>query len=106
MSPVKRDQQLRIRASADEIRMLKELADAKGLSASDVVRALIRDEHEREFSMQKIEPSRQAIAKVMKEHGVPKTEAEMAHQYRLAQAQTMIDEYQARKADRKVTRRK
>lgn len=34
-----------VRMAADEIAMLKELADVAGLSASDIVRTLIRDAH-------------------------------------------------------------
>lgn len=49
MSPAERDQNLRVRMSSDEVRMLKQLSDAMGLTASDVVRSLIRREHVEKF---------------------------------------------------------
>ena len=46
MSPAaKRDIQLKIMVSADERRMLDELAERSGLTASDVIRQFIRREH-------------------------------------------------------------
>ncbi|HSY22443.1 MAG TPA: hypothetical protein VK841_10030 [Polyangiaceae bacterium] len=42
MAPIERDQNLHVRTTEDEMRMLRALADADGLSTSDVVRQLIR----------------------------------------------------------------
>ena len=49
MAPVKRDYMLRVLLSDDEQRMLEELADADGLTASDAVRQLIRRSHAERF---------------------------------------------------------
>ncbi len=45
MPPAKRDVQLKIMVSGDERRMLDELAERSGLTASDVIRQFIRREH-------------------------------------------------------------
>ncbi len=45
MAPTERSRQLHVMVSADEERMLRELADLAGLTASDIVRTLIRQEH-------------------------------------------------------------
>ena len=45
MVPIDRDKNLRVMMSEDELRMLHELADLAGLTASDIVRTLIRQEH-------------------------------------------------------------
>ena len=45
MTGIERDQQFRIRMTAEEMRMLKELARRLGLTASDVARQLVRREH-------------------------------------------------------------
>lgn len=44
-----RDQSLRIRVSLDEKKMLDALAEKQGLTASDVVRLLVRREYSQEF---------------------------------------------------------
>ena len=45
MAPTERDKSLRVRVSADELRMVQELADDQGISASDFVRLFIRKAH-------------------------------------------------------------
>jgi hypothetical protein len=51
-----RDRYITIRASAEEAAMLHELAEAKGISASDYVRMFIRDAHaERAAALQGFE---------------------------------------------------
>jgi hypothetical protein len=42
MAPIERSLQLKIMVSADEKRMLAELADSEGVTASDLVRLFIR----------------------------------------------------------------
>ena len=49
MVPTQRDEKFQLRMSADERRMLEELADREGLSASDKIRQLIRREHAATF---------------------------------------------------------
>jgi hypothetical protein len=49
MTPVRRDTQFKARLSEDERTMLEALAEKAGLSASDIVRTLIRREYAREF---------------------------------------------------------
>jgi hypothetical protein len=45
MAPLQRDQLFQLRMTAAEKRMLGELSDKAGLTASDYVRQLIRDKH-------------------------------------------------------------
>ncbi len=53
MSPIERDRSLRVRVSSDELDMAHELADRDGVSASDVVRLLIRREYRKAFGDKK-----------------------------------------------------
>ena len=46
MAPVERDRQFRIMMSDEEMEMVRTLADQAGLTASDIVRQLIRREYE------------------------------------------------------------
>lgn len=48
-----RDRKLTIRVSNDELAMLEALAEADGLSASDIIRQYIRRSHAARFSDQK-----------------------------------------------------
>lgn len=52
MSP-ERDQSLRVRVSDDELRMVQELAELDGITASDFVRLFIRREHAARIGEQK-----------------------------------------------------
>jgi uncharacterized protein (DUF1778 family) len=52
MSP-ERDQSLRVRVSEDELRMVQELAEADGITASDFVRLFIRREYAARFGDKK-----------------------------------------------------
>lgn len=45
MTPMTRDHQFKIMVSEAELTMVKELTEATGLTASDIVRQLIRREH-------------------------------------------------------------
>lgn len=45
MAPIQRDLQLKVRVTAQELRMLHELAEHLGLTASDVIRQYVRREH-------------------------------------------------------------
>ena len=49
MSPTERDKSFRVRVSDDELRMVQELADADGITASDYVRLFIRRAHAEKF---------------------------------------------------------
>jgi DNA-binding GntR family transcriptional regulator len=49
MAPTQRDQKFQIRVTDEERRMLEALAERDGLSASDVVRQLIRREYAATF---------------------------------------------------------
>jgi hypothetical protein len=49
MAPLERTELLTVRMSAEEIAMLKRLADADGLSASDIIRQFIRRTHAERF---------------------------------------------------------
>jgi hypothetical protein len=42
MAPAERDQNLHVRMAEEEMRMLRAIAEADGLSTSDVVRQLVR----------------------------------------------------------------
>jgi hypothetical protein len=46
MAPLTRDFMLRVRMTEDERKMLETLAARQGLTSSDVVRQLVRREHE------------------------------------------------------------
>jgi uncharacterized protein (DUF1778 family) len=48
-----RDKSLRARVSEDELRMVQELADADGVTASDFVRLFIRHAHAERFGDKK-----------------------------------------------------
>jgi hypothetical protein len=58
MAPTERDYMLRVRMAAEEQRMLTELADADGLTASDAVRQLIRRSHAERFPSVRKEPAK------------------------------------------------
>ena len=69
-----RDRQFRMNLSDEELQMLKELAEKQGLTASDYLRMLIRNEHGQQvglrFSLANLpEPDRvkQLVAKVASE---------------------------------------
>ena len=47
--PPDRSERLSVRMSKTEMDMLEKLADAKGVSASDVVRLFIREAHAQQF---------------------------------------------------------
>ena len=49
MALTERDKSLRVRVAADELRMVQELAEADGLTASDYVRLFIRRAHAERF---------------------------------------------------------
>jgi hypothetical protein len=49
MSPLARQQNLRVLVSKHEKRMVKQLAEAEGMTVADLVRQLIRREHRRRF---------------------------------------------------------
>ena len=53
MPPVTRGIQLKIMVSEDERQMLDDLAEQLGLSVSDVVRQLVRREHEEKIAKPK-----------------------------------------------------
>jgi hypothetical protein len=53
MSPAPKDERFMIRMDTDERRMLRELADADGLSEATVVRQLIRRAHSDRFGTKK-----------------------------------------------------
>jgi hypothetical protein len=58
MSPQLRDKRLNILVTADEQRMLRELADRKGITPSDYVRLFIRSDHAATFSVQPVSKPR------------------------------------------------
>ena len=49
MAPVERERSFRVRISDEELAMVHALADAEGLSASDIVRQLIRRHYIEKF---------------------------------------------------------
>lgn len=49
MAPAARDYMLRVRMTEDERQMLEALAEKSGLTASDIVRQLVRREHAATF---------------------------------------------------------
>jgi hypothetical protein len=49
----RRTELLTIRVTEDEMRMLKELADVDGITASDVVRMFVRHTHAERFGAEK-----------------------------------------------------
>lgn len=51
---------LNVRVTEGEVAMLKELAEAQGLSASDIVRQCIRREHEKIASPPKRKPAKKS----------------------------------------------
>jgi antitoxin component of RelBE/YafQ-DinJ toxin-antitoxin module len=48
-----RDHRLNVRISGEELEMLQALAEQRGVSASDVVRMFIREQHELTFGKRK-----------------------------------------------------
>ena len=54
MAPTERTKRLHMLLSDEEDRMLQELADADGLTASDVVRLLVRREHVARFPPKRV----------------------------------------------------
>jgi hypothetical protein len=58
MPPTERDRSLRVRVSDDELRMVQELADADGVTASDHVRLYIRRAHAERFGDKKAKAKR------------------------------------------------
>lgn len=57
---------LNVRVTEDELAMLKALADAHGLSASDIVRQCIRREHEKIASPPKRKPAKKRSKRAAK----------------------------------------
>ena len=49
MAPIERDKSLRVRVSAEELDMVQALADAEGITASDIVRLYIRRAYAERF---------------------------------------------------------
>ena len=67
-----RPNQFKMMLSDEEQEMLRELAEEKGLTASDFLRTLIREQHNEFFCSENIEDSLNAFAKRMEKLGVPK----------------------------------
>ena len=53
MASTERDKSFRVRVSKEELRMIQELADADGVTASDHVRLYIRRAHAERFGAKK-----------------------------------------------------
>ncbi len=58
MAPIERSERLNVRIAPDEMAMLNALADAEGLSASDVVRTLVRRAYAERFGDKKPKPKK------------------------------------------------
>jgi hypothetical protein len=57
MSPQLRNKRLNILVTVDEQRMLRELADRRGVTPSDYVRLFVREQHAATFSEQSAPPA-------------------------------------------------
>ena len=53
VAPIQRSERLGLRIAPEEVEMLQTLADADGLSASDIVRSLIRRAYAERFGEKK-----------------------------------------------------
>ncbi len=58
-----RSERLNLRASPTEVRMLEELSEASGLAMSDIVRQLVRQEHEAMFEQRSGARRRRRVGK-------------------------------------------
>ena len=58
MAPIERSERLNVRIAPEEMAMLNALADAEGLSASDVVRTLVRRAYAERFGDKKPKPKK------------------------------------------------
>jgi uncharacterized protein (DUF1778 family) len=58
MAPIERSERLNVRIAPEEMAMLNALADAEGLSASDVVRTLVRRAYGERFGDKKPKPKK------------------------------------------------